>query len=80
MMTYLAKKVSSIAKGTLTSILVSKLNLKLEIVVESLRVITSAPEIKFLKELLTSSKLVVLILDKSKFNSLRNYVNSMNIE
>lgn len=79
-MTYMTKRVSNIAKSSLIDILDKKLRIKHEIVTEAVRLILQAVEIKFLVEHTTSAKIVILQMDRTKYQPMRTYATNLKLE
>jgi len=80
MIIYTGKNVSNIPKATLIDIIDRKLPLKVAQITECIKSIVQAKEVLFLKEVVTSSKMLILQLDRTKYNSMRDYAKRLKLE
>lgn len=81
MIIYTGKGVSNIPKATLIDIIDRKhSSLKIAQIAECLKAILQAREVSFLKEIVTSSKMVILQVDRTKFNAMRDYAKYLELE
>jgi hypothetical protein len=53
---------------------------KISIISECFKAILGSPSVKFLKEIVTSSKLVVLQMDRTQYTSMREYAKTLELQ